>query len=210
MASNSVVLKGTTYNGVSSLEVPKSGGGTALFTDVSDTTAAAADVASGKYFYTSAGAYTAGTASGGGSSYTLLDSFDVEASTTSTSTTTLTTYSIAITNPADEMIYIQVRDKAGARSGYFYGTDLFLPQPQDGSIMNAYRGLFVLMANSNGVVSTTTSTYGVYLQIQSIASGTYNFNVNARYNSSYTGTIDGTYAVNIYRLSWPSGVSPFE
>lgn len=67
MASNSVVLKGTTYNGVSSLEVPKSGGGTALFTDVSDTTAAAADVASGKYFYDALGAYTAGTASGGGS-----------------------------------------------------------------------------------------------------------------------------------------------
>lgn len=66
MASNSIVLKGTTYNGVSSLEVPKSGGGTALFTDVSDTTAAAADVASGKYFYDALGAYTAGTASGGG------------------------------------------------------------------------------------------------------------------------------------------------
>lgn len=66
MASNSIVLKGTTYNGVSSLEVPKSGGGTALFTDVSDTTAAAADVASGKYFYDASGAYTQGTASGGG------------------------------------------------------------------------------------------------------------------------------------------------
>lgn len=65
MASNSVVLKGTTYNGVSSLEVPVSGGGTALFTDVSDTTAAAADVASGKYFYDALGAYTAGTASSG-------------------------------------------------------------------------------------------------------------------------------------------------
>lgn len=66
MASNSVILKGTTYNGVSSLEVPKSGGGTALFTDVSDTTAAAADVAAGKWFYNALGAYTAGTASGGG------------------------------------------------------------------------------------------------------------------------------------------------
>lgn len=66
MASNSIVLKGTTYNGVSSLEVPLSGGGNALFTDVSDTTAAAADVASGKYFYDALGAYTQGTASGGG------------------------------------------------------------------------------------------------------------------------------------------------
>lgn len=35
--------------------------------DISDTTAVAADVAQGKYFYTSAGVKTAGTASGGGS-----------------------------------------------------------------------------------------------------------------------------------------------
>lgn len=63
MASNSIVLKDTTYNGVSSIEVPVSGGGTALFTDVSDTTAAAADVAQGKYFYTAAGSRTQGSLS---------------------------------------------------------------------------------------------------------------------------------------------------
>ena len=40
--------------------------GTSLI-DISDTTAVASDVASGKYFYTAAGAKTQGTASGGGS-----------------------------------------------------------------------------------------------------------------------------------------------
>lgn len=48
--------------------MPKTGGGTATFTDVTDTTAAAADVASGKYFYTAAGVRTQGTNSGGGGS----------------------------------------------------------------------------------------------------------------------------------------------
>ena len=65
MAQN-ISLLGATYNDVPAVELPKSGGGTASFTDVTDTTAAASDVASGKYFYTAAGVKTAGTASGGG------------------------------------------------------------------------------------------------------------------------------------------------
>lgn len=66
MAQN-ISLLGATYLAVPAVTLPKQGGGTASFTDVTDTTAAAADVASGKYFYTSAGVRTAGTASGGGS-----------------------------------------------------------------------------------------------------------------------------------------------
>lgn len=66
MASKNIVLEGTTYNGVESITVPVSGGGSATFTEVSDTTASAADVASGKYFYDALGALTQGTASGGG------------------------------------------------------------------------------------------------------------------------------------------------
>ena len=64
--SQSISLWGANYTGVGAVKLPKTGGGTASFTDVTDTTAAAGDVASGKYFYTSAGVRTAGTASGGG------------------------------------------------------------------------------------------------------------------------------------------------
>ena len=65
MAQN-VTLWGASYSDVPALEVPKTGSGTASFFDVSDTTATASDVASGKYFYTSAGVRTEGTSSGGG------------------------------------------------------------------------------------------------------------------------------------------------
>ena len=57
---------GAVYPDVPAVTLPIDGGGTAKFTDVSDTTASASDVAQGKYFYTSSGVYTQGTASGGG------------------------------------------------------------------------------------------------------------------------------------------------
>ena len=64
MAQN-ITLMGASYSAVPAVTLPKTGGGTASFTDVTDTTAAAADVASGKYFYTAAGVRTQGTATGG-------------------------------------------------------------------------------------------------------------------------------------------------
>lgn len=66
MATRNISLLGATYNGVPAVQLPISGGGTATFTEVTDTTATAADVASGKYFYTASGVRTAGTNSGGG------------------------------------------------------------------------------------------------------------------------------------------------
>lgn len=64
--AQSVSLWGAAYSNVPALIVPKTGGGTAKFTDVSDTTAASSDVASGKVFYDANGARQTGSASGGG------------------------------------------------------------------------------------------------------------------------------------------------
>ena len=67
--SKDVTLMGASYADVPAVVLPQTGGGSATFYEVSDTTAAAADVASGKYFYAADGTRTLGTASGGGLEY---------------------------------------------------------------------------------------------------------------------------------------------
>ena len=70
MAQN-ITIQGASYSAVPAVTLPKTGGGTASFFDVSDTTAAAEDVASGTYFYTANGVRTEGTNSGGGGGGTI-------------------------------------------------------------------------------------------------------------------------------------------
>lgn len=60
MAQN-ITLMGANYSAVPAVTLPKTGGGTAKFTDVTDTTAVVSDVASGKDFYTASGAKAQGT-----------------------------------------------------------------------------------------------------------------------------------------------------
>lgn len=64
--AQSVNLWGATYSDVPALDVPKTGGGTARFTDTTPTTAIESDVASGKVFIKADGSLATGTGSGGG------------------------------------------------------------------------------------------------------------------------------------------------
>lgn len=104
MAQN-ITLLGASYSAVPSVTLPKTGGGTASFTDVTDTTAAASDVASGKYFYTAAGVRTQGTASGGGGASNIVQG----TFTTGSSTGVAETFTINYTGsgyPIALMVYV--------------------------------------------------------------------------------------------------------
>ena len=64
MAKN-ISLLGADYPDVPATTLPKTGGGTATFWDIDDTTASASDVLSGKYFHASDGTKTQGSIANG-------------------------------------------------------------------------------------------------------------------------------------------------
>lgn len=226
MAQN-ISLLGAEYSAVPSVLLPKTGGGTASFTDVTDTTAAAADVAAGKYFYTASGVRTLGTGSGGGGTggiyqdqdgylvlspdggggggggFTLLYSAEVQASTTSTSATSLETFETGVTFEEGKTYMVSVRDKAGKRNGYFYGTDSYFFIADANFSSNTTLASVCIGVDSNGAYNWATTARGVYLYRYYGGSNMGNINIYERYEST-RGTVDGTYTVKLFEVTLPT------
>lgn len=122
--SQNITLWGATYSAVPAVTLPKSGGGTATFTDVTDTTAAAADVAVGKYFYTASGVRTQGTNSGGGGES---KNTQVVQGTTRTTSSTLTAIGaeLTVSKTGTYNIYWSAF-RSSTSSSYTYGTQLYI------------------------------------------------------------------------------------
>lgn len=147
-------------------------------------------------------------------SYTLIASKEIAANTTSTSAASLTTLALGSSHyNANEIIYVRVRDKAGKRAGYFYGSDAYFfnyQKANNGTSALTYAARICHRYSTSNQWGSyngaTTTCYGVYGY--SIASdGT--LNIYQRYSSSYSLTINGTYVVQAYVLKTPDNVSPF-
>lgn len=189
--------------------------------DLSGDTVSAADVAQGKIFHLPTGEQAVGTASGGGgsSSWTKVAETSCQASTTSTSAATAITWATGHSEiwTSDKVVYIRIRDTAGKRYGYFYGTDTFF--------LNAYpvNDSSSTSNNSSNIISTiwsyanqgdfncrygySTTGYGVYPDTF-YPDG--RIRIRKRYSSSYSLTIDGTYKIEVYLLDPAGGVPIFE
>ena len=248
MAKN-IDFMGATFPDVPSIRLPQHEGGLVSFTDVTDTTAIASDVASGKYFYTADGTKTAGTASGGitpsgtysitsngtydvtqyasadvnvsggggGSSYTLLASQDIEI--TGVTSTAQTFGTITLDErvwESDYIIYVRIRDKAGVQRSHCYGydywfvnnweaygrTDAFEAASKMGvAYYRGYSGSYLRITSASGNISS-----GIYLSPPTATN--HSIKINAKRNSNVE-TIDGTFAVDVYALKWPDDISPF-
>lgn len=153
--------------------------------------------------------------SGGGSSnWTLIGSAEYTQSSTSTSATSIGTIICSPSaSDASSIIYVRVRDKAGPRAGYFYGSDAFFINYQKANNSTStltYGGRIIHRY-------TTSNTWAQYVAATTTGYGVYGYSINnsgnvtiyRRYNSNYSLTIDGTYLVQVYKLTYPDGKSPF-
>ena len=220
MAQN-ITLLGASYTDVPAVTLPKTGGGTARFDDVSVTTATASDVASGKVFLASDGTITTGTSSGGGggsSAWTKIAETSYQVSTTSTSAETFATWATGHSElwTSDKIVYVRIRDTVGKRAGYFYGTDTFFINSfiKDGSSTTRTQSRIISAiwsVDSNSLYAFrygyNSTSYGVY---PDCFFNNGDIRMSKRYLSTYSRTIDGTYKVEVYLLDPAGGIPIFE
>ena len=207
-----ITLLGASYSDVPSVTLPKAGGGTASFTDVSDTTATAADVSNTKYFYTALGIRTQGANSGGGGSDRLVLLQTTSLGSLSTSSTSAAdtgkTVSLASTTGWQNydllLVDISVDTTTNGRHTSTV-TPVLLTGTSNVSTKNTYTvgsNKWNSKLSSSGTASSrqSTSAYGVYINAASVSSNTLTMTVYYRYNSNSTGTLNGTYTARVYGI----------
>lgn len=165
----------------------------------------------GKVFVASDGTITTGTASGGTSPWTLVKSQEFEAVQTSTSYATAVTISCGSTIATkDKVVWVHIRDKAGARAGYCYGSDAYFMNynKANGSTSTfSVPAVLCIRYTTSSAFAGTAGQYGVYAYS---ISNSGSLLIRKRYNSSYSLTIDGTYVAYVYTLDLPDGLKLFE
>jgi len=213
--SQNITLLGASYSAVPSVTLPKTGGGTASFVDVTDTTAAASDVASGKYFYTSAGVRTQGTSSGGGTDrFTKIATKSLGTISTSSTSATDTGQTLAVTatdyKDYDFLVAIchtsphtNGRHVATVRIVNFSATSTLTTKTATSLATSTQHWKL----NSSGTLQMRSGTtpYGVYINAATLDTSSnpnkITFTIYQRYNSSSSGSINGSYVLDIYGVN---------
>ena len=208
MAQN-ITLLGASYSDVPAVQLPKTGGGTATFTDVTDTTAAAADVATGKYFYTAAGTRTQGTNSGGGGGGpTLIYTSSLGSMSTSSTSATNANKSLSIASSTGwqnyDMLIVDISVDTNTNNRHTSTVSLIMVTGQsnvgtkDTYTIASNKWNSKLSSNGTGSTRQSTTAYGIYAYSVSVSSNTMSIPLYYRYNSNNTGTINGSYTARVY------------
>jgi len=150
----------------------------------------------------------------GTSSWTKVAETNYQVSTTKT---TATEIAIWVTGHSEiwtsnKWVWVRVRDTAGKRAGYFYGSDsvIIISKDMSGTTSSAgIRSCIRFNSSSDYAVSVGSSStgYGVYADMI-YSDG--RIRIKSRYSSTASLTIDGIYKVEVYLLDPAGGVPIFE
>jgi hypothetical protein len=144
-----------------------------------------------------------------GSSYVKLAETELTLNTTDTTAKAVGTINVPIEDiwTSNDVIYVSIRDKAGKRSGYCLGSDAWFVNANaaNDTQSNFTAAARAIYSYANGQYSAVSTGYGVYA---GYVSPNGFVSVYTRYNATY-GTIDGTYKVEVYKLTFPDSGSPF-
>lgn len=116
---------------------------------------------------------------------------------------------------SDKILYIRIRDEAGIRPGYFYGSDNFFInicpayKPSQTTTTLGIRTYYRCTADGalESGISSGSSANGIW--VQSIQDNGY-INIYALYSETYSKTINGDYLIEAYLLNPAGGVPLFE
>lgn len=208
MAQN-ITLLGASYSDVPAVQLPKTGGGTARFDDASVTTAVASDVAQGKIFLAANGTITTGTASGGGGGIgTLLATLSMGTISTSSTTATDTGKSISVSgiNSYDALIVetsvdTVTNNRHTATVGFIFLTASSNVTTKNGGTIATVKWNSKISSSAVTTTRAGTTAYGIYPNSITISNGTATIPMYQRYNSTSTGTINGTYTARVYGIN---------
>lgn len=144
-----------------------------------------------------------------GSSYVKLAETELTLNTTNTSAAPVASINVPSADlwSHNKVIYVAIRDKAGARSGYFLGSDTWFTNENsaNGALSNQSVAARLIYRYENGLYRAAATAYGVYVGYIS-PDGV--VRIYTRYNATY-GTIDGTFKVEVFSLLYPENISPF-
>lgn len=208
-----ISFMGAVYSDVPAVTFPDAGGGVARFDDASITTATASDVASGKVFLAADGTITTGTSSGGGgsSSWTKVAETSYQVSTTGTAAATVATWETGHSElwTDEKFVYVRIRDTAGKRAGYFYGSDQFFLYTGTATSTTVSARFYIRYSSSGTYITSGTggsTGYGLYADTL-YSDGS--IRIRQRYHAGNSLTINGTYKVEVYLLDPPTGAPIF-
>lgn len=141
-------------------------------------------------------------------SWTKLGEQEFTVNTSNTAQVNVGTITVPGIYTKDQYIVVTIRDKAGKRNGYFFGTDNIFANVNaaNGSTSSFSTAGRLVYAYSSGNYLVQSGAYGVYPTYITSAGV---LGIVSRYHSTYSLTINGTYVVTVWGLSFAPNTNPF-